>query len=99
MSCPCKAAPPKAELDACKVNCINARVSFTCRVMQGRGLSLISKNVQTVFVAGIGSIDAALSRTLREQGEGMCQHLAPTYEKDWAGNACQTARTLYSTPR
>lgn len=66
--------------------------------MQGQGLSLIPKDTQTEFVAGIGPIDAALYRTLREQGEGMCQHLAGSCEKNWAGNACQTERKLYRTP-
>lgn len=97
-SCNRVPAPPKAELDALKANCVNAMVSSTCRVMQGQGLSLVPKDAQTVFVAGIGPIDAALYRSLREQGDGMCQHLATVCEKDWAGAQCQTARKLYAAP-
>jgi hypothetical protein len=37
MSCPCEPAPPRAKLDALKANCINARVSSNCRVIQGQG--------------------------------------------------------------
>ncbi|KPF66781.1 hypothetical protein IP84_14815 [beta proteobacterium AAP99] len=90
--------PPKAEIEALKANCVQAMVSSTCRVMQGQGVSLVPKDAQTVFVAGIGPIDASLYGSLREQGEGMCQHLADVCTKDWAGNPCQTARKLYATP-
>lgn len=98
-SCKPAPAPHQAELDVLKANCVQAMVSSTCRVMQGQGVSLIPKDAQTVFVAGIGPIDASLYRTLREQGEGMCQHLASVCERGWAGNQCVTARKLYSPPR
>lgn len=75
--------------------CVNAMVSQTCRVMQSAGQTLVPPGTTVIFVAGIGAIDAALYTKLRDSGEGMCEHLRVVCEKDWAGEQCRTARTLY----
>jgi hypothetical protein len=75
--------------------CVNAMVSDTCRVMQSAGSTLVPPGTTLIFVAGIGPIDAALYTKLRESGEGMCTHLRQVCEKDWTGQQCRTARTLY----
>ena len=75
--------------------CVQSMVAATCRVMQGQDSSQLPSGVETVLVAGVGPIRADLYRSLREQGEGMCQHLLSQCQRDWQGNACQTARALY----
>ncbi len=81
----------KALFDAC----VNAMVSQTCRVMQSAGQTLVPPGTTVIFVAGIGPIDAALYTKLRDSGEGMCAHLRSVCERDWRGEQCRTARTLY----
>lgn len=75
--------------------CTQAMVTSACVVMRGQNASLVPDTASTVFVAGIGEVDAALYRDLRAQGEGMCQHLLDQCRSDWDGAPCRTARRLY----
>lgn len=75
--------------------CAQAMVTSACVVMQGQNLSLVPGAVSTVFVAGVGEVDASLYRDLRAQGEGMCQHLVAQCQSEWNGAPCRTARRLY----
>ena len=93
----CSRAGPDAKAQAQVLfdTCVNAMVSQTCRVMQSAGQTLVSPGTTVIFVAGIGAIDAALYTKLRDSGEGMCEHLRQVCTKDWSGEQCRTARTLY----
>jgi hypothetical protein len=70
-------------------------VSNTCRVMQASGQSLVPEGTDVIFVAGIGPISAKLYRSLRESGDDMCSHVRDLCARDWTGQQCRTARTLY----
>lgn len=93
----CSRAPADPQANAKRLfdACVNAMVSNTCRVMQSAGQTLVPPGTTVIFVAGIGPIDAALYTKLRDSGEGMCAHLREVCGKDWAGEQCRTARTLY----
>ncbi len=88
-------AKQTGDVDALHAACVNAMVSNTCRVMQASGQSLVPEGTEVIFVAGIGPISAELYRKLRESGDGMCSHLREICARDWNGEQCRTARTLY----
>lgn len=89
---------PTADAAALFNACTNAMVSNTCRVMQDKGQSLVPPGATTIFVAGIGPIDAELYKRLRESGEGMCAQVRDVCARDWTSAQCKTARTLYGVP-
>jgi hypothetical protein len=86
---------PAADVDALHAACVNAMVGNTCRVMQASGQSLVPEGTDVIFVAGIGPISAELYRKLRDSGDGMCSHVRDICARDWNGEQCRTARTLY----
>lgn len=94
-ACSRPAADTQAQAKTLFDACVNAMVSQTCRVMQSAGQTLVPPGTTVIFVAGIGAIDAALYTKLRDSGEGMCEHLRAVCAKDWGGEQCRTARTLY----
>lgn len=77
--------------------CVNAMVQQTCRVMQDKGGSLVTPGATTIFVAGIGPVDAELYSKLRESGEGMCGHVRQVCAGGWDSAQCKTARALYGS--
>jgi hypothetical protein len=83
------------QVHAIVARCTADMVAQTCRVMQGPATSLIPKDTQTVFVAGLGPMSAELYRELRENGQSMCEPLKVACEQDWSGPTCRTARSLY----
>jgi hypothetical protein len=91
----CTPKPPANAIADLVGRCVQAMVSNTCRVMQGAGQSLVQPGVETIFVAGIGPIDAKLYASLRESGQAMCDNVRRVCEQDWQGNACKTAQALY----
>jgi hypothetical protein len=86
--------PPEA-INNLVGRCVTAMVNNTCRVMQNSGQSLVPQGVETVFVAGIGPIDAKLYTSLRESGQAMCDNVRRACQEGWQGNACKTAQALY----
>jgi len=70
----------------------------TCRVANDRSSSA-APAASSVFVAGVGQIDASAYQSLREAGEAMCGHVARACSGQWAGSACRTARSLWAGAR
>jgi hypothetical protein len=91
----CTPKPPAQTINNLVGRCVTAMVNNTCRVMQNSGQSLVPQGVETVFVAGIGPIDAKLYASLRESGQAMCDNVRRACEESWQGNACKTAQALY----
>ncbi len=74
--------------------CVEAMVRSTCQVMAG---SSASSNASVIFVAGVGPVDAAAYRRLRESGEGMCEVVRSACKSDWDGAQCKASRALWPT--
>ena len=72
--------------------CVEAMVRSTCQVMAGSGAS---SSANVIFVAGVGPVDAAAYRTLRESGEGMCEVVRGACRTDWEGPQCKASRALW----
>lgn len=67
-------------------------VRNTCQVMSG---STPGAAASAVFVAGVGAVDAASYRALRESGDAMCATVRQSCSGDWDAPACRTARALW----
>ena len=89
------AASQQAELDRVHAACVEAMVKSTCQVMNGPAAS---NTATVVFVAGIGPVDAAAYRELRNSGDAMCSVVRQACQADWAGAQCLTARGLWPAP-
>lgn len=74
--------------------CSQEMLRSTCRVANDRSSSA-APAASSVFVAGVGSIDADAYRGLRAAGDAMCGHVARSCRGQWAGSACRTARSLW----
>ena len=72
--------------------CVEAMVRSTCQVMAG---SNASSTASVIFVAGVGPVDAAAYRKLRESGEGMCEVVKSACKADWEGAQCKASRALW----
>ena len=72
--------------------CVEAMVRSTCQVMAG---SSASSSATVIFVAGVGPVDAAAYRKLRESGEGMCEVVRSACKADWEGAQCKASRALW----
>lgn len=74
--------------------CSQEMLRSTCRVANDRSAGA-TPAASSVFVAGVGPIDAAAYRGLREAGDAMCGHVARSCSAQWSGAACRTARSLW----
>ena len=72
--------------------CVEAMVRSTCQVMAG---SSASSTASVIFVAGVGPVDAAAYRKLRESGEGMCEVVRAACKADWDSAQCKASRALW----
>ena len=72
--------------------CVEAMVRSTCQVMAG---SNAPSTASVIFVAGVGPVDAAAYRKLRESGEGMCEVVKSACKTDWEGAQCKASRALW----
>ena len=72
--------------------CVEAMVRSTCQVMAG---SSASSTASVIFVAGVGPVDAAAYRKLRESGEGMCEVVRSACKADWDSAQCKASRALW----
>lgn len=82
----------QAALDELTANCVEAMVRNSCQVMTGRPPAA---GASAVFVAGVGPVDAAAYRALRESGDSMCATVRQSCSADWDAPACRTARALW----
>jgi len=57
--------------------------------------SSASSSASVIFVAGVGPVDAAAYRKLRESGEGMCEVVRSACKADWEGAQCKASRALW----
>jgi hypothetical protein len=69
--------------------CVLEMLRSTCRVANDKS------PMPSVFVAGVGQIDAVSYQSLRAAGDAMCTLVRDGCTKDWAGPACRTSRSLW----
>jgi hypothetical protein len=74
--------------------CTQDMVRQTCRVMDNAAGSSVADDA-TVFVAGVGAIDAKIYNQLRANGQAMCETVRQSCVSEWSSAACKTARALY----
>jgi hypothetical protein len=73
--------------------CVQEMLRSTCRVANDK---TAAAPASSVFVAGVGQIDAASYQSLRAAGDAMCSLMRDGCTKDWSGSACRTARSLWA---
>lgn len=75
--------------------CSQEMLRNTCGVMNDKS-SNAAPAASSVFVAGVGQIDAAAYQSLREAGDAMCGQVRRSCTENWGGSACRTARSLWT---
>ena len=93
---PSPAAPlaaPVRELEAVYGACVQAMLRSTCRVSNDK--STAAPTAKTVFVAGVGQVDAASYQKLRAAGEAMCTDVRKACSANWSSATCRTGRSLW----
>jgi hypothetical protein len=75
--------------------CSQEMLRNTCRVTNDKSSSA-APAASSVFVAGVGQIDAAAYQSLREAGDAMCGQVRRSCTEHWGGSACRTARSLWT---
>jgi hypothetical protein len=73
--------------------CVTAMIKSTCQVVLD---SARRDPASVVVIAGVGQVDAVAYAALRDAGDAMCSVAKAGCEKDWQGNACKSARALWS---
>jgi hypothetical protein len=73
--------------------CVTAMIKSTCQVVLD---SAKRDPASVVVIAGVGQVDAVAYAALRDAGDAMCSVAKAGCEKDWQGNACKSARALWS---
>ena len=84
--------PAAADMDRLHTNCVEEMIRSTCKVM---GNPQPLPGATSVFVAGVGPVDAAYYLELRASGDAMCAVVRQACQADWDGPRCRTARGLY----
>jgi hypothetical protein len=82
-------ASQSAQIEQVYGACVQEMLRSTCRVKTA------AAPASSVFVAGVGQIDAASYQSLRAAGDAMCSLMRDGCTKDWSGSACRTARSLW----
>ena len=77
--------------------CTDEMLRSTCKVANDTS-SAAAPAAASVFVAGVGQIDAASYQSLRAAGDAMCGQVRSACTAAWSGAACRTARSLWSPP-
>ena len=77
--------------------CVEEMLRSTCKVSNDTS-SAAAPAASSVFVAGVGQIDAASYQTLRAAGDAMCGQVRKACAANWSDAACRTARSLWSPP-
>jgi PBP1b-binding outer membrane lipoprotein LpoB len=73
--------------------CVTAMIKSTCTVM---GPEMQADASSTVFIAGVGRVDADAYRSLRASGDAMCSVARDACKRAWDGAQCQSARALWT---
>lgn len=89
------AAVAPAEVEVIFQNCVTAMVQSTCRVVNDKS-GPPPPEAQTVFVAGVGPVDAAAYNAIRAAGDAMCSTVKTACLQAWDGAQCRTARGLWA---
>lgn len=91
---PVAAAAP-VEVETIYQHCVTAMVQSTCRVVNDKS-GPPPPEAQTVFVAGVGPVDAAAYNAIRAAGDAMCSTVKTACLQAWDGPQCRTARGLWA---
>lgn len=83
------------ELHAVFEGCSQEMLRNTCAVAGDRSPNIETTQAQ-VFIAGVGLVDAAAYKGLRDAGNAMCSQVRRSCTLDWSGSACKTARSLWA---
>ena len=75
--------------------CSQEMLRNTCRVTNDKSSSA-APAASSVFVAGVGQIDAAAYQSLRAAGDAMCGQVRQSCTENWVGSPCRTARSLWT---
>jgi hypothetical protein len=86
-------AGQRAQIEQVYGACVQEMLRSTCRVANDK---TAAAPASSVFVAGVGQIDAASYQSLRAAGDAMCSLMRDGCTKDWSGSACRTARSLWA---
>lgn len=89
---PAAAGGSAAQVEAVHGGCVQEMLRSTCRVLNDKSDVPAS---EVVLIAGVGRVDAASYRALREAGEGMCAQVQTACSSRWDGAPCRTARALW----
>lgn len=84
----------ESQIEQLHARCVADMVARTCRAASGPAAPA-DASVTSVFVAGVGAIDARLYAELQQAGDAMCQHARRLCEDDWIGPRCRATRALY----
>jgi hypothetical protein len=89
---PATAGGSTEQVGAVHGGCVQEMLRSTCRVLNDKSDVPAS---EVVLIAGVGRVDAASYRALREAGEGMCAQVQTACGSQWDGAPCRTARALW----
>jgi hypothetical protein len=89
---PAAAGGSAEQVEAVHGGCVQEMLRSTCRVLNDKSDVPAS---EVVLIAGVGRVDAASYRALREAGEGMCAQVHTACSSRWDGAPCRTARALW----
>jgi hypothetical protein len=84
---------PVNQLEKLVQRCEAEMLRGTCRAQSGQALS--SPQDTVVFVAGVGAIDVASYRRLRDAGQALCSTVRESCVADWSSPGCRAARALH----
>ena len=76
--------------------CVEEMLRSTCKVSNDSSSRAALAPPASVFVAGVGQIDAASYQSLRAAGDAMCDLVRQSCTAAWSGSACQTSRSLWA---
>lgn len=89
----CDGQTPVDDLGDLHRVCVAQMVSATC--LAASDASALAGRGRTVFLAGVGAIDAQAYDALRQQGDAMCAVALAACRADAASPACSVARQLW----
>jgi len=76
--------------------CVAEMLRSTCKVTNDGTPRAASSPLASVFIAGVGQVDAASYQSLRDAGDAMCMLVRQSCTKAWSGSACKTSRSLWA---
>lgn len=89
------AAAALSDVKSLAARCQTAMVKDVCGVMTSSKVGGNAGNVERLFIAGVGEVDASVFNRLREAGDKMCGEVETECVANWAGAGCKIARAMY----